>query len=102
MPQKLASADNTVRVVGWAYDWDPRNRIRRIVLSSGGVDFAETPLEQPRPDVVATLRGCRVVSQPGFEMHFPLARLHSRTEPMIVHAERGDGERFEIGRVPWT
>lgn len=102
IPQKFTAADNTVRVVGWAYDWDPRNRIRRIVLSSGGVDFAETPLGQPRPDVVATLRGCRVVGQPGFEMHFLLSRLPSHTEPMVVHAERGDGERFEIGRIPWT
>jgi hypothetical protein len=53
MPQKLTATDDTVHVAGWAYDWDPHNRIRRIVLSSGGTDFAEAPLGQSRQDVVA-------------------------------------------------
>lgn len=100
-PQKLTVTDNIVRVTGWAYDWDPHNRIRRIVLSSGGMDFAEAPLMQPRQDVVAALPGCRV-GQPGFEMQFPLTRIPSRTESVIVYAERNGGERFEIGRIPWV
>jgi len=101
MPQKLTAADDTVHISGWAYDWDPHNRIRRIVLSSGGTDFAEATLGQLRQDVVAALSGCRV-GQPGFEMRLPLVRIPSRTDPVIVHAERKDGERFEIGRIPWT
>lgn len=100
LPGKFTLDGQTIRVAGWAYDWNPQNRLRRVVLSSGGKEFAEAPLGQARQDVAAALAGCRV-GQPGFEMQLPLARIPSRTQPVIVQAEHSNGERFEIGRIPW-
>ena len=101
LPQTMNAADSTIHVAGWVHDWEPRNRIRRVVLSAGGVDFAEMPVELARQDVVSALPNCRI-GRPGFDVQLPLARIPSRVEPVIVHAERKDGTRFEIGRITWS
>lgn len=98
-PSNIRGApDGVVRIAGWVYDWDPTDRIRRVVLTVGGQDVAESIPNRERHDVVAALRGCRV-DKPGFEILLQGSRLPANTTKLTVFAERNSGRRFRIGDI---
>ena len=97
-PTRLSATTPSVTLAGWAYDWNPQDRLRRMVVLANGVEVASAPINQKRQDVVDALPHCRV-GQPGFSVAIDTRRVPGGEAVLVVHAERRSGARFEIGRL---
>jgi peptidoglycan/LPS O-acetylase OafA/YrhL len=90
---------DSLHIVGWAYDWQREDRVRRIMITAGGKTLAETRIEHPRPDVAAAMPGCRV-GDTGFSVWVAAGQIPVDAPRVEVYAERGSGRRYLIGQIP--
>jgi hypothetical protein len=100
-PTHSSANSPSFTLAGWAYDWNPHDRLRRIVVVVQGVEIASAPIDQKRQDVVDALPNCRV-DKPGFSVNIDTRRVPGGEAVLLVQAERRSGARFEIGRIQQT
>lgn len=97
-PGEIPGLAANVTVAGWAYDWNPHDRLRRAVILAKDREVASTPFNEARQDVVQALSGCKV-GRPGFSITLDTRSLPIDMDELSVMAERRSGERFEISRL---
>lgn len=100
-PAHISAGSPSVTLAGWTSDWNPHDRLRRVVVLAHGAEIAAAPINQERRDVAAVLSACRI-GKPGFSLALDTRRVAGGEGELVVLAERRSGARFEIGRIKQT
>lgn len=97
-PLRIPGLAPDIAVAGWAYDWSPHDRLKRVVLLAAGREIASTPIDDVREDVVQALPGCKV-GRPGFSFRLDTRKIPVEAGELSLFAERRSGARFQIARI---